>query len=52
MKTLVLDTPIDNAEELVTRIAVAAGEIRDMPRVFHNVQISMRRRYEMCFEAG
>ncbi|GFX97851.1 uncharacterized protein TNCV_4905021 [Trichonephila clavipes] len=29
MKSLVYDTPVDNAEELVARIAVAAGEIRN-----------------------
>ncbi|GFV45393.1 uncharacterized protein TNCV_5055871 [Trichonephila clavipes] len=31
MKSLVYDTPVDNAEELVARIAVAAGEIRNSP---------------------
>ena len=30
MKTLVYDTLVDNAEELVAKIAVAAGRIRDM----------------------
>ncbi|GFX86254.1 uncharacterized protein TNCV_2561361 [Trichonephila clavipes] len=46
MKSLVYDTPVDNAEELVARIAVAAGEIRNSPGVFQNVRMSMRRRYE------
>ena len=41
MKSLVYDTPVDNAEELVARIAEAAGEIRDMPGVFQNVLTSM-----------
>ena len=41
MKTLVYDTPVDNAEELVARIAVAAGEIRDMAGVLHNICIPM-----------
>ena len=36
MKTLVYDTPVDNAQELFARIAVAAGEIRDMFAVFQN----------------
>ena len=34
MKILVYHTPFDNAEELVARIAVAAGEIRDMLGIF------------------
>ena len=52
MKTLVHDTPVDNAEELVARITVAAGEIRAMSGLFQNVRISMRRRCEVCIEAG
>ena len=42
MKNLVYDNPVDNAEELVPGIAVAAGEIRHVSVVFQNVQISMR----------
>ncbi|GFT07829.1 uncharacterized protein TNCV_1214221 [Trichonephila clavipes] len=34
MKSLVYDTIVDSAEELVARIAVAAGEIRNSPGVF------------------
>ena len=41
MKNLVYDNPVHNAEDLVARIAVAAGEIRDIPGVFQNVRISM-----------
>ena len=51
MKILVY-TPVDNIEELVVRIAVAAGEIRDMSGVFQNVRISMRRRCEVGIVAG
>ena len=43
MKTLVYDNPVDNAEELVARITVATGEIRDMLGVFQNVRISIWR---------
>ena len=39
MKTLVYDTPLDNAEELVEKMAVATGEIQDMAGVFRNVRI-------------
>ncbi|GFU71600.1 uncharacterized protein TNCV_3035401 [Trichonephila clavipes] len=51
MKSLVYDTPVDNAEELVARIAVAAGEIRNSPGVFQNVRMSMCRICEACIVA-
>ena len=44
IKMLLSDTPIENGEELVERIAEAAEEIRDMPIVCQNVWISMPRR--------
>ena len=34
MKTLVYETLVDNAEELVVRIAVASGKTRGMPGLF------------------
>ena len=52
MKTLFYDIPVDIAEELVVRVAVAAGKIRDMSGVFQNVLISMRRRCEVCIVNG
>ena len=52
MKMLVYDTPVDNAEILVARIAVVAGEIRDMPGVFQNARMFMHRRCEVCTIAG
>ena len=52
MKTQVYDTLIDNAEELVARIAVAAEKIRDKPGVFQNVRTSMGRRCEVCVVVG
>ncbi|GBM80689.1 hypothetical protein AVEN_137215-1 [Araneus ventricosus] len=52
MKTLVYVTPVDNAEELVARRAVAAGEIRDMHGIFQKPRKSMRRRCEACIEVG
>ena len=52
MKTLVYETPVDNAEELVSRFAVAAGEIRDTPGLFQNIRNSMRRRCEAYIEVG
>ena len=36
MKILVYDTPVDNAEDLVVRISVAAGKIQYMAGEFEN----------------
>ena len=52
MKTVVYDTHVDNTEELVAIITVAAAEIRDMFGVFQNVRDSMRRRCEVYIVAG
>ena len=48
MKIPVYNTPVDIAEELVTRIAVVAGEIRDM---YGFLMYSMLR-CEVCIVAG
>ena len=52
MKALVYDTLVDNTEELVARITVAAEEIQDMLGVFQNVQISISWRCELCIVSG
>ena len=52
MKTLVSDSPVDSAKDLIARIAVAAEEIRDMPGVFQNVRISMSLSFEVCIVSG
>ncbi|GFT04839.1 hypothetical protein TNCV_2133851 [Trichonephila clavipes] len=44
--------PIDTYENLVARIAVVAGEIREIPGGFANVRHSLRRRCEACIFAG
>ncbi|GFX01480.1 uncharacterized protein TNCV_1864541 [Trichonephila clavipes] len=44
MKSLVYASPVDSNEALVARIAVVAGEIREMPGVFANVRHFLRRR--------
>ncbi|GFX79033.1 uncharacterized protein TNCV_3913201 [Trichonephila clavipes] len=46
MKSLVYETPVNSAEELVARISAAAGEIRNTPEMFSNVRRSMKRRIE------
>ena len=38
MKTLVYDTPVDSAEELVARIVVTVREIGDIPEEFQNIR--------------
>ncbi|GFT28263.1 uncharacterized protein TNCV_645891 [Trichonephila clavipes] len=44
MKSPVYTSPVDSEEALVARIAVVAGDIREMPGVFANVQQSLRQR--------
>ncbi|GFY03485.1 hypothetical protein TNCV_3211221 [Trichonephila clavipes] len=42
MKSLVYETPINSAEELVARVSAAAGEIRNTPEMLSNVRCSMK----------
>ncbi|GFT97008.1 uncharacterized protein TNCV_5107901 [Trichonephila clavipes] len=51
-KSLVYAGPVDSDEALVARIAIVAGDIREMPVVFANVRQPLRRRCETCFFAG
>ncbi|GFT92171.1 transposase-like protein [Trichonephila clavipes] len=43
MKSLVYETPVNSAEELVARIGAAAGKIRNTPEMLSNVRRSMKR---------
>ncbi|GFW55852.1 transposase-like protein [Trichonephila clavipes] len=52
MKSLVYETPVNSAEELVARISAAAGEIRKTPEMLSNVRRSMKRRCEACITCG
>ncbi|GFT05123.1 hypothetical protein TNCV_531661 [Trichonephila clavipes] len=52
MKSLVFETPVNSAEELVARIIAAAGEIRNTPEMLSNVRRSMKRRCEACITCG
>ncbi|GBM73884.1 hypothetical protein AVEN_40146-1 [Araneus ventricosus] len=49
--SLVYETPVNSAEDLVACIAAAAGEVRDKPGIFANVRSSMYRRCEACITA-
>ncbi|GBN39691.1 hypothetical protein AVEN_129168-1 [Araneus ventricosus] len=40
LKSLVYETPIESAEELVARLSAAAGELRDLPVVSQEVRQS------------
>ncbi|GFV06855.1 uncharacterized protein TNCV_1962761 [Trichonephila clavipes] len=51
-ETLVFETPVNSAEELVARISAAAGEIRNTPEMLSNVRRSMKRRCEACITCG
>ncbi|GFU46256.1 hypothetical protein TNCV_2155811 [Trichonephila clavipes] len=52
MKSLVFETPVNSAEELVARISAAAWEIRNTPEMLSNVRRSMKRRCEACITCG
>ncbi|GFX07502.1 uncharacterized protein TNCV_5092161 [Trichonephila clavipes] len=52
MKSLVYETPVNSAEELVARISAAAGEIRNTLEMLSNVRRSMKRRCEACITCG
>ncbi|GBO08220.1 hypothetical protein AVEN_252865-1 [Araneus ventricosus] len=51
-KTLVCETPVDSIEDVVGRISVAVGEMRDTPGIFQNVLNSLWRRCEACVTAS
>jgi hypothetical protein len=52
MKSLVYATPVQSEEDLVARIAVASGDISEMPGLFHNIRQSLTRRYQKCIDLG
>ncbi|GBN54180.1 hypothetical protein AVEN_36177-2 [Araneus ventricosus] len=51
VKSLVYETPVNNAEDIVASIAAAAGEVQDTPDIFSDVRSSKRRRCEAHFTA-
>lgn len=51
LKSLVYESPIDSDEDLVARISVAAGTIRETPDMFENVRQSLYRRCNACITA-
>ena len=51
VKSLVYEAPVDSAEDLVTRIAAAAGEVWDTPGILAKIRSSMRWRYQACITA-
>ncbi|GBN59340.1 hypothetical protein AVEN_272161-1 [Araneus ventricosus] len=51
-KSLVYESSIDSDEDLVARISVAAGAVREMLGVFEKVRRSLSRRCNACITAG
>ncbi|GBM63259.1 hypothetical protein AVEN_110944-1 [Araneus ventricosus] len=47
MKSLLYETPVDSAEDLVARIAVAADKNNTTPGIFGRVRQSFLRRFEL-----
>lgn len=52
MKSLVYATPVASEEDLIARIAVAAGDIAEKRGVFQRVRESLEKRCRMCIEEG
>lgn len=50
LKSLVYETPVENHQDLVARIVVAADKIKENPAMLARVRESMRRRYIACVE--
>ncbi|GBM45707.1 hypothetical protein AVEN_14150-1 [Araneus ventricosus] len=48
MKSLVYETPVNSAEDLVARIVVAADKINTTPGIFDRVRQLFLRRCELC----
>ncbi|GBM71854.1 hypothetical protein AVEN_229352-1 [Araneus ventricosus] len=51
LKSLVYESPIDSDEDLVARISVAAGAVREIPGMFEKVRRSLGRRCNVCITA-
>jgi hypothetical protein len=52
MQSLVYETPVETQHDIVARIAVAAGIIKEMPGIFQKVQHNMAGQWRTCSEFG
>jgi hypothetical protein len=52
MQSLVYETPVDTQHELMAKIAVAAGTIREMPGIFQRVRHNIASWCRICSEAS
>jgi hypothetical protein len=52
MQSLVYETPVETQHDLMARIAVAAGTIREMLGIFQRVQRNITRRCRTCNEVS
>ena len=48
MKSLIYETPVQSEEDLIARIATAAGDISDRPRTIKRVHESLENRCRLC----
>ena len=52
MKSIVYENPIDSDEDLAARIAVATGDVREMPGVFEKVRSFLHLKCNASLTAG
>lgn len=52
MKSAMYDTPIVDEEDLVARLAIVAGNVRDIPDIFERVRGSLLHRLRLCCGRG
>jgi hypothetical protein len=52
MESPVYETSVERQHDLVARIAVAAGNIREMPGIFQRVRHIIARRCRICNDVG
>lgn len=52
MKSIVYETPVESGEDLIARIAIAAGDISDDPRMVARVHSSLLNRCRLCIRVN
>jgi hypothetical protein len=52
MQNLVYETPVETQHELMTKIAVVAATIREMPGIFQRVRYNIVRQCRTCSEVS
>ena len=52
IKSLIYEASVESEMDLVARIAVAAGQIAENPRIFEHARQSILKRYQTCIDVG